>query len=516
MPPFGLYPLAWIALIPLLARWSSVRHPWTLVRETYATLLLMAAIAGFWVLLHRAMPAALLSGLGLLLAPLPHVGAFVLSAQLRKRFGLLAGLGALLTGVLAAEYLVAHSPFGLPWLLLGHTQTDALSFNQIADLGGVGALTLFVLVANILGLLFVRTRLKPGVLPGGRMLIALLFSATLSGAAVYGEERVLNLNEPTADLVVGLVQPALSINQWSDATDGQRVERLADLSDRLLRLGEPLIRPASTQPPAATPENRLDLLIWPETALPYLPETDRQARLYQRLARWSAQRNLALLTGGMTRPGAHGAFRNSALLFGPTASPQAYDQVHLTPFTETLPGVDLNPQLEAMVLPEPDAHLGTGDSLVVLDAGHYQVATPIGSESLRGDQVRRFVSDGANLIVTLSHGGWWGQSPGASQHLRLTRLRAIETRRAVVLATVSGITGTIDATGRIEPVAGWMEEEITRRTLPLHETETLYVQHGDWLGYYALFGAGWFLLIWGVAAVFFRRPKTAPRKRRRT
>ena len=73
MPPVGLYPLAWVALVPLLVRWERLRHGWTLFREAYVTFLLMAVGAGFWALFHEAAVAALLSGLGLLLVPLVGV-----------------------------------------------------------------------------------------------------------------------------------------------------------------------------------------------------------------------------------------------------------------------------------------------------------------------------------------------------------------------------------------------------------------------------------------------------------
>src|SRR5690606_9824332 len=47
MPPFGLYPLAWVALVPLLVRWERLPSGRLLFLEAYVTFLLTAVGAGF-------------------------------------------------------------------------------------------------------------------------------------------------------------------------------------------------------------------------------------------------------------------------------------------------------------------------------------------------------------------------------------------------------------------------------------------------------------------------------------
>jgi apolipoprotein N-acyltransferase len=515
MPPLGLYPLAWIALVPLLVRWERLQHGWTLFREAYVAFLFMAVGAGFWALFHESMRAALFAGLGLLLLPLPHAAAFALSTLVRRRFGVPAGLLALACNVLAAEYLVAHLPGGFPWLLLSHTQAAALDFNQFADLGGVGLLSLFVLTTNALGYAFVRAAPRPGFLPGWRTLLFLLFFVLLSGAAVYGEERRVRLAVPRAELRVAVVQPAEPARVWGDATDWRRVERLAALSDRHLRddTAASAVRPVADALRASQAPQPRRLLVWPEAALPPLPAPDAQARLYNRLARWSGDRQTALLTGALTQPGPGAPFYNAALFIRQGAPPQEYAKVHLTPLVEHIPFLDGSPLLDAMTLPVEGAHLGSGSAPVLLQGNGYRVGAVIGHESLRGDYVRRFVGEGADLLVTLAEAGWWGRAAGARQHLDLTRLRAIETRRAVVMATVSGTSAVISPDGRVEPLAGWMEEEVAERLVPLQPDLTFYTRHGDWPGRFALWGTAWFALVLGVAAVFFRQP--GPRKRAR-
>jgi len=507
MPPLGLYPLAWVALVPLLVRWESLRHGWTLFREAYVAFLFMAVGAGFWVLFHASMRAALFAGLGLLLLPLPHAAAFALSSLVRARFGLLVGLAALVCNVLAVEYLAAHLPGGLPWLLLGHTQAGALAFNQIADLGGVGGLSLFVLAANFLVYAAVRVAPRPGVLPGWRTLLALLFLALLSGVAVYGDERRAAMAVPRGELSVAVVQPAEPTRVWADATDWQRVERLATLSDRVL-LGTPVDTPVHR---TADRRRMPRMVVWPEAALPPFADAAARERLYLRLARWSADRRATLLTGALVQPAPGAPLHNAAVYLRQGQPAGEYTKVHLTPFVEHLPLLGHSPVLDAMTLPEEGGRLARGYTPVVFEGNGFRVGAVIGDEALRGDHVRRFVDDGADVVVALADAGWWGRAIGGRQLLALARLRAVETRRAVVVATVSGTSAIVYPDGRVERLAGWMEEEAVERVVPLQPDATLYTHHGDWPGRFALFGAGWFLVVLGVATAFFRRPAPAPR-----
>lgn len=508
MPPYGLYPLAWIALVPLLVRWSILRHTMTVFREAYVTFLLLAIVAGFWMLLHSSMAVGLLSGVGLLILPLPHAIAFTMAFLIRKRFGMALGLLALVANVLAVEFLMASGPFGFPWLLLGHTQADALLFNQHADVGGVGLLTTTVLLSNIMVMAFVRAAYRSGPIPGWRSLIALSVLAMFSGVAVYADARVVDLDASGRSIQIGLVQPAVKADLWADATDGTRVEALAALSDKLIDNRDGLIIAA-----ADVDTRQLDLLVWPEASLPVFNDGGRQDRLYQRLSIWSRDRNLALLAGAFTNHGGGNAFYNSALLFDGYAPPQEYEKSHMVPFSEVVPFLQRSPILGAMTIPPTEgARLGFGDQPNVLRGDEFTVGTTIGSEVLHGDHVRGFVADGADVLVSLAQNGWWSYAPNAVQFINLARLRAIETRRAVVVSTVSGTSGLVYPDGRVERVAGWMEEEIARREIPLRTEQTVYVKHGDWIGRFSLVPAGGLMLLLGIASIFYRHPAQSTRR----
>lgn len=502
MPPYGLYPLAWFALVPLLIRWSFLKDPMMLFRETFVAFLLMTIVAGFWMLLHSSITVGLLSGAGLLLLPLPHTVAFTLAFLIRKRFGLVMGILALVVNVLAVEYLMAHGSFGFPWLLLGHTQADALLFNQHADIGGVGILTVGVLLSNILAMTFVRVAYRPGPIPGWRSLIALSTVSVFAGIAVYGDSKIIALNEPVRSIHIGIVQPATKASLWADATDGTRVDNLATLSDQLINQRDGIIMPASQ-----TDGGRIDLLVWPEASLPVFNESDRQNRLYNRLSAWSNNRNLSLIAGAFTNHGGNTAFYNTAMLFEGTEQPQQYAKSHMVPLAEVIPFLQRSPILDAMTLPPTDeAHLEIGNQSNLLHGRDFTAGATIGSESLNGDFVRTYVANGADVLVNLAQKGWWSYSPNAVQHLGLTRLRAIETRRTVVVSTVNGTSGIVYPDGQIERIAGWMQEEVAQRQIPLRTEQTVYVEYGDWPGRFSLIPASGLLLLLGITSVFYRRP----------
>ena len=500
-PPFPLYGLAWVALVPVLIRWSRLPLGWMLLRETYSTFLVMAAIAGHWVLFHEQALTALTSGLGLLLVPLPMTLPFILSALVKRRFGTLVGFVALVAMWLAMEFLMTHSPAALPWLLLGNTQAEAMLFNQFADVAGVGGLTLWLWLLN--GALFWLMEARP--LPA-RVGFGLALAALVAAPVFYGNWRLPQLETPTEHVTVGIVQPAIAPKQWADVASGERVNLLASLSNVML-LREKNTRPA-------------DLLVWPETALPVYYDVRRQQELYGRLTAWAADRDVALLTGAITRYDSAPdltvepvvaqryaevtPYYNSALLFNAAARTQQYDKIHMIPFAERVPLVEWRAALAALgVASGGVGAYGLGDRETVFEVGDHRFGSLICYESLFGDHARRLVKQGADFLVVLSQDGWWGNSAGYKQHLALSRLRSVETRRTVVLSAVTGESGLVHPDGSMTSVAGWMDQKAEIVSVPALTARTYYTQHGDWIGRYGLFVSTFILLAWLMVLLFF-------------
>jgi apolipoprotein N-acyltransferase len=512
-PPSPFYGLAYVALVPLLIRWSRLPLGWMLLREAYSTFLIMTALAGHWVLLHESALTALASGLGLLLVPVPMTIPVVASALVKRRFGFEIGFVVLVIFWLAMEYIMSHGPGALPWLLLGHTQATAFPFNQIADIAGVGGLTLWVWLIN--GAIFWTFESRSVFVRTATALCAiLLFAAPFA----YQEWRLPQLEQPMAHAEVALVQPSIEAKEWANVRSGTRVDLMASLATEALESVESArLRPS--------------LVIWPETALPVYADSRRQRSLYLRLGRWADEHDVALLTGAITRYDSAPAltvdkvvaekyaevtpYYNSALLFNASSELQQYDKVHMIPFAERVPLVEWRPALAALgVAAGGVGGYGLGAPRGLMDADRSRFGTLICYESLFGDYARSLVDQGAEFLVVLAQDGWWGRSAGYLQHFALTRLRAIETRRAVVMATVTGRSGLIYPDGSAPEVTGWMEQTVHHASVPLLHGSTLYTRHGDWLGRNGLWASLVITLIWGFLTMFFpKRRKPVQHKR---
>ena len=497
LPPVGAFPLAWVGLVPLVARWSVRRPTVDYGRELYALLLTTSCCVGFWLLFNPDPGTAALGGLSLFLVPVPLTAAFLLAGVVREHAGLHAGLVALALNVLAAEFLTLSANVSVPWMLLGHTQVEAVEFIQMADVGGVLLLSLWVLLLNGAAFLALPRAGRIGGRTGERGVSIALFMALLALPVAYGSVRTAQADVPAGYTRVGIVQPGVGPGEWDERDAVTKVDHLAGLSDELLRRWRRSPADSSAAAPRARAAGELGLLVWPQSSLPYMGTDRGERQLYERLERWCARRDVALLAGATTgtaavdrrrgRPDA-ADLANSAVLIRPGEPVRRYDQMRRIPLA--------------------DAQAASGSDRVLLNAGGTDIATAVGFESMFGDHVRRFTRQGAGLIVVLSRSDRWGRSAGLYQHLQFTRLRAIESRRAVVLSTVSGGSAMILPGGSIEEVAGWMDQDVTGIDVPTFRGETFYVRHGDWVGRWALALALAFAL--GVFAVSAFLPEVLP------
>lgn len=485
LPPLGVYPLAWVALVPLIARWAQRPPSWDHIRELYALLLTTSCCVGFWLLFNPDPGVAALGGMSLFLAPIPLVVAFGVAGVVKEKVGLVGGLVALCLNILAAEFLTLAFNVSVPWLLFGHTQADAVEFIQIADLGGVLLLSLWVLLLNLTAFMAIPRTGKLIESIGERGGAMAVFTVLVVLPVAYGSVRTAQSDVPSGFTHVGIVQPGVEPGDWDRMGPATKVDHLADLSTPLMEQRRQA-QNASDSTVAEGPHHTVGLLIWPQTSLPFMGTDEGEAQLYSRLQSWAARHDVALLTGAKTAPEgvdrAHGQPRdsdlaNSAVLIRPGAPLVRYDQMRRVPFA--------------------DAAAATGSDRVLFEAEEAEIATAVGFESLYGDHIRRFTRDGADMIVVLSRNDMWGRSAGLYQHLQFTRLRAIESRRAVVLSTVSGISALIHPGGRIEELAGWLDEEVLAVPVPTYRGETFYVRHGDWIGRWA-FGLA---LIFNLGAI---------------
>ncbi len=213
----------------------------------------------------------------------------------------------------------------------------------------------------------------------------------------------------------------------------------------------------------------VDIVIWPETAVPFLLEQEPSVR--QRIA--AAARGAVSLVGGVRfdpdeRP------RNTLFAVMPNATlGSRYDKWHLVPFGEYQPAWL---PLPIQVVPGGGFAKGPGPRTLSVP-GVPPFGPLICYEAIFGTQI---VEDGNRpaWLVNITNDAWFGNSTGPRQHLAAARMRAVEEGLPLMRAANTGISAAFDAYGRS---IGQIDLGVTgtlRVTLPGPMTTTLYSRLG--------------------------------------
>ncbi len=357
-----------------------------------------------------------------------------------------------------AEWLRGHLLGGFPWGTLGYSQYMRLTVIQVAELGGVHAVS-FVLVAVNAALAGALT------LSGRRAVGGVGRAAALVGAVLaFGAAR-LREPPPPGEMRIALMQPSIE----------QPLKWDPDHVATTLGIYLELTRQAGA--------GRPDLVVWPETAAPTVLRRDPP--LLGALSALSRQLGPRLLVGSIdVLDGRPQRFSNTAFLVGPAGIVGRYDKIHLVPFGEYVPlsGVigfvrgwaefigDLEPGSRVVVFPGPPAPFGV----------------VICYEGIFPDLFREFVNGGARVMVNMTNDGWFGRTSGPEQHLTMYPFRAVEHRIAVVRAANTGVSAFIAPTGQIVRHLGLFHRGVISDSVPLRRGRTLFTRLGDWVAWLSL------------------------------
>jgi apolipoprotein N-acyltransferase len=185
------------------------------------------------------------------------------------------------------------------------------------------------------------------------------------------------------------------------------------------------------------------LIVLPETAIPrFLDAVD--PRYLNDIARAAAARGADVLVGVPIRD-TDGRYFNSVISLGASPS-QRYDKAHLVPFGEFVPW-GFHWIVKTVAIPMSDFSLGKENPRPLELAGQ-RVAPNICWEDAFGEEIIRQLPE-ATLLVNVSNVAWFGDSLAPSQHLQISRMRAIETGRTMLRATNTGMTAIIDPRGKV-------------------------------------------------------------------
>lgn len=377
----------------------------------------------------------------------------------------------------AFDYLRSGGFIGFPWGMLGLTQYGFLPLIQTASVTGVWGVSFIVLLVNSGLAESLAARLHDGrpVRFAPAVLAAVVVAAALvpGHLALAGAARVPASRPP---LELALVQ------QNSDPRKHEyRVtfEALKRLTDRAVR------------------ESKPDLVVWSETAfVPNIarwgslaPEEHPNAALVHEFFTYQKSLGTWLLTGNddyrfsVLPDGTEERWDyNAAVLFSPEGRRiETYHKIHLVPFTEHFPFKAELPWLYGLLLEFDVTLWEPGTERTVFRHPGFTFSTPICFEDAFPDDIRRFVLEGAEVILNISNDYWSLTEVEAKQHYIASLFRAVENRRPLVRATASGLTAHVDPWGRLRGSLPYYEEAYLTVRLEIPELPpTFYTRHGDW------------------------------------
>ncbi len=279
--------------------------------------------------------------------------------------------------------------------------------------------------------------------------------ALLAAWAAFGAARLAAPAPPPPDLQVILVQGDVAQGQkWDQALAMRIFARYLDLTRQAV---------------ARLPPHAPAVVVWPETASPFLLQTDTAAREAIAAAAGGA---VSLI--GAVRFDAAGRPRNSLFAILPDARIAAiYDKWHLVPFGEYVP--DWLP-LAVWVMPGGGFAPGPGPATLAIP-GLPPVGPLICYEAIFTGQIVSPAQRPA-WLVNITNDAWFGNSSGPRQHLAAARLRAVEEGLPLMRAANTGITAGFDARGHELARIGLDQSGVLTIALPGAEPATLYARIG--------------------------------------
>ncbi len=414
---------------------------------------------GFGVAGLLAVWMALNTGLVFLLAP------FALSRGL-------FGAGVFAAAWVSLEYLQTILPFGFPWSLLGYAAGRSATMMQAADLAGVWGLSFLAVFVNVVvaQLLVVRrTALRSAAVAASAVVLVAIYGVVLlSGAPALGATGGADQGSEGA-LRVAAVQGNVEQGRVWDP------QALRSILDTHVSLSERAV------------DDEVDMIVWSESSVPIRGGLQGDASTRAMLAQFARRNGTTVVVGsphfGLSPDGDPWVTNAAFLVRADGEWSGRYDKVHLVPWGEYVP---LN-WLFRFVAPLVDAiagfRRGDRDQALFADetAGVPPIALAICYEIVFPDHVRRQVARGATFITTITNDAWFGDTFAPYQHFAMARMRAVETRRYLVRAANTGLSGMVDAWGRVLTRTPLNEIALAEATIQPRSGMTLYVRWGDLL-----------------------------------
>lgn len=232
-------------------------------------------------------------------------------------------------------------------------------------------------------------------------------------------------------------------------------------------------------------EPRPDLVLWPETAMPFQMEYESQ-KYPQEVRRNVLLWNVPLITGGYgIDPLNFNTDYNTAFLLEPGLDNRVkLDRYHkniLLAFGEYMPLGETFPSLYRKFPAVSNFSRGKIQNSFSLSSD-VKLGVTICYEDIMPSFFRKVAQNDINAVVNLTNDSWFGPTAEPYLHGAITIFRAIETRKPLYRVTNTGTSFTVDQNGRLSPITKVYEEDLLISDTILADAshKTFYVRYGDW------------------------------------
>ena len=294
---------------------------------------------------------------------------------------------------------------GFPWLLPGLVFLDTFGEILIPKFGVYGASYIIYFISSFLALSIVNN--KKNYLFAGLIFLVIFLPYQNNQSETF--EESLNLS---------IIQPSLNpFDKYKPGSD-------ANIEDVLVNL---------------TNKNKTeDLIIWPESPLPYLSSNPKMENLIARI-----EEGPEVLSGSWKYN--NNSLYNSMTILG---TDQTYLKRHLVPFGEYVPFENIlrglidffNMPMSSLSEGNPNQDLLEFKDFRILGMICFDIAFPLSYIQ----EIRQ-----SDFIVNISNDAWFGSSYGPYQHLQIVRARALESNKWIARGTSDGISTIVDNKGTI-------------------------------------------------------------------
>ena len=489
-PDFNLWPLAWVALVPLLI--CIARRPQG--TPAFIAGLMMGTLFFFgschWLsyamVRYGGIPAPIAYMLlvpgALVVGFFPAVFAMVM-AHAVKRWG--KGAFFLAPFVWAAFEWARLGVTGQLWNAIGYSQAYQPALIQAARWGGVYGVGFLILIINaaVAYAVMLRTARALLIAAGAVALVAVVITLSF-----YSSTRGTSAGTVGAETVVVGLQPDVPMEPVeSTAEMNALMLRHLQMSESALRSweegefetdGKTVAQDVARRKQLAEARSRMSrVVIWPESPMNFQYAKDSE---FREIVRSFTTKNRTSVLFNSLEPAPMGGAYNAAVMVNEEGRAVAqYDKIRLLPFGEYvplprwLPGVSLVPVMVGDFTP--------GAEYPLMPLGETRAGVFICFESAFPSIARRFTDEGADVLINISNDGYLGPTPVMRQHLANAVFRAVENGRPVLRVTNTGITAFISERGEVRDATPGFEAATRTWTVRRAESnsKTFYTKRGE-------------------------------------